>query len=150
MNRQALLSMTATGLVALCATAIASEKSDTNTDAASVKTAATTSTSTVGASGMRVYLDPETGTLVDRPVTAEQKAAASSDAQELFNQDSSDLQEVRHPDGSVSMDLQGRFEMASSAYRMENGSVGYTCTDVEHAAQGDHTHTAAAPARDLK
>lgn len=99
---------------------------------------------------MRVYLDPETGTLVDRPVTAEQKAAASSDAQDLFNQDSSDLQEVRHPDGSVSMDLQGRFEMASSAYRMEDGSIGYTCTGVEHAAEGKHTDVAAAPARDLK
>lgn len=104
------------------------------------------------AAGMRVYVDPESGDLVSAPVTAEQKAAAAADA-EQFRQDDTGLREVIHADGSKSMDLEGRYELATQAHKSADGSVGYSCNDAAHVAQGKHDHTQpapAAPARDVR
>ena len=114
------------------------------TDAAPVQT--------TSAAGMRVFLDPESGVLVDRPITQEQKNAVAADAAR-FRQDDSGLKLVIHPDGSKSVDLEGRYELAMRMHTSADGTVGYSCTDAAHEAQGEHSHAqpaSAEPARDVR
>lgn len=100
---------------------------------------------TSSVAGMRVYVDPESGALVDRPVTQEQKDAATADAA-LFRQDDSGLTLVTHPDGSKSVDLEGRYELATQIHKSANGAVSYSCNDAAHLEQGTHAHAQLAPA----
>lgn len=47
----------------------------------------------------------------------------------LVNQSTEGLVEVRRPDGSVSMDLQGRFQSVSVARKEADGTVTQSCVD---------------------
>jgi hypothetical protein len=82
-------------------------------------------------SGMRVYVDPETGRLVSAPVTDEQRAAAA--AASTFSQDSSKATEAVATDGSKMFLLNGQFELALSANVDANGELQFGCNDAEHA-----------------
>lgn len=85
-----------------------------------------------GAAAMRVAVDPETGTL--GPAPAGDKAADVR-LQQMLRRDTEGLEQVVHPDGSVSVDLQGRFMNASLARITEDGEIETTCTtDHDHAA----------------
>lgn len=107
--------------------------------------AAPTATEAVGSSGMRVYIDPATGKFTDRPVTEAQRRAA---AEGILSGPLAPMVETRHPDGSVQLDLNGHFEMASVAAIGPDGKLVRVCNDIQHAAQGVHFHpTAAAPQR---
>ncbi|HOC44827.1 MAG TPA: hypothetical protein PKJ99_17575 [Thermoanaerobaculales bacterium] len=61
------------------------------------------------AAGLVVYIDPETGKVTSTPTDA-QRAAMQSALAELLNYSDEGLVEVVMPDGSVVMDLQGRFQ----------------------------------------
>jgi hypothetical protein len=50
------------------------------------------------------------------------------------NQSTDGLAEVKHPDGSVSMDLQGRFQDVVIAKKNDDGSVSTACVDNAEAA----------------
>ena len=83
-------------------------------------------------SGMRVYVDPESGQLVSAPVTDEQRAAAAGD--KAFSQDASRATEAVAADGSRMYLLNGEFELALSASQDPNGSLRFGCADAAHAA----------------
>jgi len=144
MNRQIFRAAVGASLLNVAVFACAAETS--------AKSASPTAPQTQGAVGMRIYVDPGTGAMVDRPVTAQHKSAAADDDAQ-FNQDNSGLRVVTHPDGSISIALEGRFQMATQAHKAEDGSIKYTCEDAEHSAQGEHTHAqpvSVAPIRDVR
>ena len=103
------------------------------------------STNNVAESGLRVYVDPQSGELVSQPITAEQRHQANS-ADAAFNQDTTDLVPVQMPDGSIMLDLQGRFQQATVATVQPDGSIRTYCNDADHVAKGLHTHDAKAGA----
>jgi hypothetical protein len=105
-------------------------------------------TSAPGTAALRAYLDPETGAVtVGTPGsrTALSAVALDPETQNALRRDSEGLVQVHHPDGSVSMDLQGRYQCAAVAHVDENGKI-IVCTDdvegAEHALQGGATTSA--------
>jgi hypothetical protein len=95
---------------------------------------------------MRVYVDPETGTLVDHPVTDEQRAVAEQVTAEL--QANPNPGWKVYASGAIGADLEGRFEMSSVATVDADGKLSFHCDDEDHVG---HDHDAAQqPARDVK
>jgi hypothetical protein len=47
----------------------------------------------------------------------------------LLNQSTDDLKQVKHADGSVSMDLQGRLQNVALAKKGDHGNVEQACVD---------------------
>lgn len=87
-----------------------------------------------GTAAMRIAIDPDTGELV--PAQAVRNKAVDSDLATMLSKSSEGLVEVHHPDGHVSVDLQGRFMSASLARINADGELESTC--VESAAQAEH------------
>ena len=77
--------------------------------------------------GAPVPLDPQTGQV--RPLTPEEAQRLATGIQQLVNQSTDKLQSVRHADGSVSMDLQGRFQNIAVAKLDEDGKLTQSCVD---------------------
>jgi hypothetical protein len=97
---------------------------------------------------VRAYIDPETGLLVDRPVTEEQRRA---EAEGLTSGPGAPVIEMRMPDGSVMAILNGNFEMASTAVVAPDGRLQTVCDDAAHAGQPRHVHLKPrAPAREVR
>ena len=83
---------------------------------------------------MMVFVDPETGERVSRPMTEAQRQMARS---VQVDRSSEGLEVVRRPDGSIVVDLQGRFQHTAVARRGPDGSVQLDCdTDAEPLGQG--------------
>jgi hypothetical protein len=77
--------------------------------------------------GQRVQIDPQTGQV--KPLTPEEARKLAEALKVLANQSSEGLKQVQHPDGSVSIDLQGRFQNVAIAKRNDDGSVSQSCVD---------------------
>jgi hypothetical protein len=87
--------------------------------------------------GMRVYLDPETGMLSPVPVTPEQMVE-----DELFqaSKTTAPMEEIRRADGTVTVRLNGNFEVASQIVIGADGRRMSLCTQASHASQAPHVH----------
>lgn len=88
---------------------------------------------------MRVYRDPETGKLVSRPVTEEQRREAQLDAE--FSRPSRAVEGLAS-DGSPMIILNGDHEQALSVQLDADGARHPVCTDADHGALPAHTHAA--------
>ena len=77
--------------------------------------------------GMVIGMDPETGKL-GMP-TREQLKELSDLEQQRLNHSSAGLVEVHHPDGSVSVDLQGRFQEFATVRIGPDGELIFQCVD---------------------
>jgi hypothetical protein len=64
-----------------------------------------------------------------RAVTPEEARKLADGIKERLNRSSDDLPANYHPDGSVSVDLQGRFQNVAVAKRNADGSVTQSCID---------------------
>lgn len=64
-----------------------------------------------------------------KPLTAEEAQKLAAALKELANQSSDGLQAVRQANGTVSMDLQGRFQNVAIAKKNEDGTVSQSCID---------------------
>ena len=83
--------------------------------------------------GQTVVLDRQTGQA--RPLTAEEARVLADGIKQLVNQSTEGLVQVRQKDGSVSMDLQGRFQSVLLAKKEADGTISRACIDnVESAA----------------
>jgi hypothetical protein len=82
--------------------------------------------------GGQIPLDPQTGQV--RPLTQEEAQKMAEGIKQLVNQSTDGLQSVRHADGSVSIDLQGRFQSIAVAKRAEDGKLTQSCVDNPKAA----------------
>ncbi|HEX6790444.1 MAG TPA: hypothetical protein VF247_03960 [Candidatus Krumholzibacteria bacterium] len=85
-----------------------------------------------GTAVMRARLNQETGTI---DVGASSAAAQfDPDTEQALRRDAAGLTEVRRPDGTVLLDLQGRFQSVAMVHRRADGKL-LICTDNEVRAQ---------------
>ena len=97
-----------------------------------------------GMAGMVVGIDPETGEL-GMP-TPEQLRALSDSPQYEVDHSGAGLLEVHHPDGSVSVDLQGRFQEYATVRIGPDGKRIFRCVDGEESAKRAVESSTPAPA----
>lgn len=80
----------------------------------------------------QIPVDGQTGQV--RPLTQEEAQKLAEGIKQLVNQSTDGLKSVRHADGSVSLDLEGRFQSVAVARRDEVGKVTLSCVDNRQAA----------------
>lgn len=64
-----------------------------------------------------------------RPLTTEEAQTVAEGIKPLLNQSTESLVQVQHADGSISMNLQGRFQNVTVAKKEANGTVSQSCVD---------------------
>lgn len=69
-----------------------------------------------------------------RPLTQEEAQQMAEGIKNLVNQSTDGLKQVQHADGSVSMDLQGRFQNVALAKKGDDGNVVQSCVDNRESA----------------
>jgi hypothetical protein len=77
--------------------------------------------------GQVVGLDGQTGQY--RPLTPEEAQRLAEGIKPLVNQSDEGLKQVQRPDGSVSMNLEGRFQNVSVAQKNADGSISESCVN---------------------
>jgi len=82
-----------------------------------------------GAGGLAAYLDPATGKLIDYPPYGKQGLQLTPDELNMFSTSDFGLIEHKHPDGSLSVNLQGRFRVGTMATLDEHGDLHFTSLD---------------------
>jgi hypothetical protein len=87
---------------------------------------------TVKVAGQDVQVDGQTGQI--KPLTPEEAQKLAAGLSQMVNQSTEGLEQVQHEDGSVSMDLQGRFQNVTVARVNQDGSVAQSCVDSPEAA----------------
>lgn len=87
---------------------------------------------TVKVAGQEVEVDGRTGRMKELTPEEAQKLAAG--LKRVVNQSTEGLVQVQHADGSVSMDLEGRFQNVTVARVSKDGSVTQSCVDSPQAA----------------
>ena len=87
---------------------------------------------TVKVAGQDVQVDSQTGKL--KPLTAQQAQELAEGLKKMVNKSPEGLTEVQHEDGSVSMDLEGKYRHVVVAREAEDGSLSMSCVDNPNAA----------------
>ena len=87
---------------------------------------------TVKVAGQDVQVDPQTGKMKELTPEEAQKMAAG--LKKMINQSSDGLVQVHHPDGTVSMDMEDRFQNVPVARVNKDGSISQSCVDNPKAA----------------
>ena len=87
---------------------------------------------TVKVAGQDVQVNQQTGQI--RPLSPQEAQQLAAGLRGLVNQSTAGLVEVKHSDGSVSMDLQGRFQNVAVARVSDDGSITESCVDNPQAA----------------
>jgi hypothetical protein len=87
---------------------------------------------TSNASGQNIVVDRQTGQT--RPLTPDEARTLAEGIKQLVNQSTDGLVQVRHADGGVSMDLQGRFQNVLLVKKEADGSISEACVDNPDAA----------------
>jgi hypothetical protein len=82
---------------------------------------------TSNAAGQNVVVDRQTGQA--RPLTSEEASRLAAGLKQLINQSTDGLVQIHHANGSVSMDLQGRFQDVMLAKREADGSISTACVN---------------------
>lgn len=87
---------------------------------------------TVKIAGRDVQVDSQTGQI--KPLTSQEAQQLAEGLKRMLNQSTEGLVQVEHADGSVSMDLNGRFQNVTVARINEDGSLTQSCVDNPQAA----------------
>jgi len=87
---------------------------------------------TTNEAGLVVVIDRETGKA--RGLTAQESAVLAAGIKQLLNQSTDGLVQMRRADGSVSVDLQGRFQSVMLARKEDDGTLVQACVDTPEAA----------------
>jgi len=87
----------------------------------------------VGAAGMQVFLDPATGKM--RPATAQEMKMMSDRLKAFLSRSSENLKAQEHPNGMISIDLQGGFMNVWVASIGADGKVTNACVNDYAAAE---------------
>ena len=69
-----------------------------------------------------------------KPLSPEEAQKLADSLKHLLNKSTEGLVEERHADGSVSVDLQGRFEHVTVARKNQDGTISQSCVDNPRAA----------------
>jgi hypothetical protein len=124
-------------LFVLAAGAASAQASDSTTATGAAPSVANSTTApakvkprnyvTANSAGMVVVIDRTTG--ATRALTAEEAQQLAVGIEQLLNQSTDGLVQVHRADGSVSMDLQGRFQNVMLAKKEDDGSISQACVD---------------------
>ena len=87
---------------------------------------------TVKVGGQHVQIDSQTGDI--QPLTPQEAEKLAAGLKPMLNKSTEGLIPVQHPDGSMSVDLQGRFRNVTVARVNKDGSVSQSCVDNPRAA----------------
>jgi hypothetical protein len=87
---------------------------------------------TVKVAGRDVQVDPQTGQI--KPLTPEEAQRLADGLKSMLNKSTDGLVQVPHADGSVAMDLQGRFQNVTLARVNADGTLEKSCVDEPQAA----------------
>jgi Na+-translocating ferredoxin:NAD+ oxidoreductase RnfG subunit len=87
---------------------------------------------TVKVGGQDVKIDSQTGQIQE--LTPEEAQRLAAGLKPMLNKSSDGLVTVQHPDGSMSMDLQGHFQNVAVARVNKDGTVSQSCVDNPRAA----------------
>ena len=87
---------------------------------------------TVKVAGRDVQVDSQTGQI--KPLTPQEAQQLAEGLKGMLNQSTEGLVQVKHADGHVSMDLDGRFQNVTVARINEDGSLSQSCVDNPQAA----------------
>lgn len=98
-------------------------------------------TPTAAESGMKAYVDPETGGLVSKAATSAQARAAALPAPDM-----SKIQEIHHADGSTEWLFNGQADEAMVGSRAQDGRLALRCG--VHGVIHDHGTAATEAAND--
>jgi len=79
------------------------------------------------ASALAAPQDPQTGQI--RPLTQDEAQRLAAALKELANPSTDGLKQTQHADGSVSINLDGRFQNIALARRNTDGSIAQGCID---------------------
>jgi hypothetical protein len=82
---------------------------------------------TVKVAGRDVQVDSQTGQI--KPLTPQEAQQLAEGLRGMLNQSTEGLVQVTHADGSVSMDLEGRFQNVMVARIDEDGTLTQSCVD---------------------
>lgn len=118
-------------VIAIAAITVVSRQSANRGDG-SQKAMANTKYTTMKVAGQYVQVDSETGQI--KPLTPEGARKLAEGLKGMLNKSSEGLVEEQHPDGSVTMDLQGRFQNVTVARVNKDGTVTQSCVDNPRAA----------------
>jgi hypothetical protein len=77
--------------------------------------------------GQVVEVNNQTGAV--RPLTPEEQQQIANGMRNMLSQSDEGLKQVQRPDGSVSMNLEGRFQNVSVAQKNEDGSISQSCVN---------------------
>lgn len=113
--------LTATVIGTALTASLPAQGHETNPTQAPAERAETTAQPT-----MRAYIDPKTGTLVDRPVTAGQKRSAAGEAQRASE---IKVTKIEHPNGMRQYMFNGAADEALIATRRPDGTLEYRCSE---------------------
>lgn len=69
-----------------------------------------------------------------RPLTQQEAQKLAQGIKQLVNKSTEGLVSVQHADGTVSMDLQGRFQNVAVAKKNADGTITQACVDTPEAA----------------
>jgi hypothetical protein len=87
---------------------------------------------TVKVAGRDVQVDPQTGQI--KPLSPEEAQKLADGLKTMLNKSTDGLKQVHHADGSVSMDLKGRFQNVVVARKNADGTLEQSCVDEPEAA----------------
>lgn len=87
---------------------------------------------TVKVAGQEVQVDSRTGQMQE--LTPEQARKLAAGLHQMVNKSTEGLVQVQHADGSVSMDLEGRFQNVAVARVNKDGDVTQSCVDSPQSA----------------
>lgn len=82
---------------------------------------------TVKVAGQEVQVDSQSGQM--KELTPEQARKLAAGLHQMVNKSTDGLVQVRHADGSVSTDLEGRFQSVAVARVNKDGDVTQSCVD---------------------
>ena len=82
---------------------------------------------TVKVGGQDVQIDPQTGDI--QPLTPQEAETLAAGLKPMLNKSTEGLVQVQHSDGSVSVDLEGRFQNVTVARVNKDGTVSQSCVD---------------------
>ncbi|MBC8031050.1 MAG: hypothetical protein H7Z16_13130 [Pyrinomonadaceae bacterium] len=116
-------------IFAVAATAISMQASKGETPSGETNSSRAGNNSRSNALPLRSTQDGQSLTQAQiRPLTQEEAQQMAEGLKHLVNQSTDGLQQVRHADGSVSMDLQGRFQNVALAKKSADG-IAQSCVD---------------------
>jgi hypothetical protein len=128
--------LVATAILAIAAvTVVSSQKARTNKASEAERSAQVANKPnyvTVKVAGQDVQVDGQTGQI--KTLTQEEAQKLAAGLGQLVNQSTEGLEQVQHEDGSVSMDLKGRFQNVTVARINQDGTVSESCVDNPQAA----------------